>query len=143
MARRFVAKVATTFDAPLPRVWDALVSPDLIRRYMFGTTVVTDWRKGSQVAWKGTWEGKGYEDRGVILELEPLRLIRYSHYSPLSGLPDLPENYHTVTIKLSKKGARTTLSLSQHNNPTEEAREHSEKNWGTMLSNMKGLLEVR
>jgi hypothetical protein len=48
---------------------------------------------------------------------------------PLSGLPDAPEYYHTVTAELSGEGVRTTVSLSQDNNPTEQARGHSEKNW--------------
>jgi len=33
------------------------------------------------------------------------------------------------------------VSLSQDNNPTEEARVHSEKNWETMLVDLKQLLE--
>jgi hypothetical protein len=39
------------------------------------------------------------------------------------------ENYHTVTIDLAPDGARTHVTLSQDNNPTEDARQHSEKNW--------------
>jgi len=37
----------------------------------------------------------------VILKLEPLQTLKYSHFSPLSGLTDKPENYHTVTVELS------------------------------------------
>jgi uncharacterized protein YndB with AHSA1/START domain len=142
MSERLVAKATITIDAPVSKVWNALVRPEMIRRYMFGTRVVTDWKEGSRISWRGTWSGKRYEDKGMVLEFKPLRMMRYSHYSPLTGLPDLPENYHTVTIKLSEKGARTVLSLSQDNNLTEEAREHSEKNWGMVLSKMKELLEV-
>jgi hypothetical protein len=68
-------------------------------------------------------------------------LIQYSHFSPLSGLPDTPENYHTVTVELSSEGIRTLLSLSQDNNPSGQAREHSEKNWRMMLTSLKKLLE--
>lgn len=53
----------------------------------------------------------------------------------------MPENYHTVTIELSGEGAQTTVKLSQDNNATEEAREHSEKNWQMMLDGLKKLLE--
>jgi hypothetical protein len=56
--------------------------------------------------------------------------IQYSHFSPLSGLTEKPENYHAVTIKLSVDGNQTHVSLNQDNNATEEARVHSEKNWG-------------
>jgi len=37
--------------------------------------------------------------------------------------------------------ASTLLSLTQENNATDKAREHSEKNWGVMLTNLKKLLE--
>ena len=141
MDKKLIAKASTTIKAPASRVWDALVDQKMIKQYMFGTNVVSDWKKGSPIVWKGEWQGKAYEDKGVILEVQPERVIRYSHFSPLSGLPEKPENYHTVTIELSGQGAQTVISLSQDNNPTEQAREHSEKNWGMMLGSLKKLLE--
>src|SRR5690242_21911604 len=128
MDKQLIAKASTTINTPIAKVWDALVNPDIIKQYMFGTNVVSDWKEGSSIVWKGEWQGKAYEDKGVILRLEHERMIQYSHFSPLTGLPDKPENYHTVTIELSDEGARTRLSLSQDNNSTEEDREHSEKN---------------
>ena len=86
-------------------------------------------------------DGKKYEDKGVILKLEPGNRIQYIHFSPLTGQPDLPENYHIVTIELSGKGKQTLVSLQQDNNATEEAREHSENNWNMMLVGMKTFLE--
>ncbi len=77
----------------------------------------------------------------MILKLEPGQTIQYSHFSPLSGQPDLPENFHTVTIELSGKGKQTLVSLWQDNNATEEDLEHSEKNWNMMLEGLKKLLE--
>ena len=141
MNRQFIAKASISLDAPLAKVWDALVNPELIRQYMFGTNVVSSWKEGSPIVWEGKWEGKEYEDKGVILKFEPWHLIQYSHFSPLLGLPDAPENYHTVTIDLSRSGARTLLTLSQDNNPSEQARKHSEKNWGMMLASLKKLME--
>jgi len=58
------------------------------------------------------------------------------------GKPNVPENYHTVVVELAEQGERTLVTLSQDNNPTEEAREHSEKNWQTMLDGLKKLLEA-
>jgi uncharacterized protein YndB with AHSA1/START domain len=136
-----IAKVSTTINAPAQKVWDALTDPEVIRQYMFGTSVISDWKQESPIVWKGEWQGKKYEDRGVILKLEPERLIQYSHFSPLSGKPDLPENYHTVTIELVSHGVETAISLSQDNNETDQAREHSEENWKMMLASLKKLLE--
>jgi hypothetical protein len=104
---------------------------------MFGTNMVTDWKEGSPVVWQGEWQGKAYEDKGTLLKIEPERVLQYSHFSPLTGQPDVPENYHTVTIKLSGEGQQTNVWLSQDNNATEEAREDSEKNWQMMLDGLK------
>jgi hypothetical protein len=108
---------------------------------MFGTNVVSDWHEGSPIVWKGEWQGKAYEDNGLILQFKPEQILQYSHFSPLSGLPDRSENYHIVTIELSGGGNQIIVSLSQDNNPTEEARAHSEKNWVMMLTALKNFLE--
>jgi uncharacterized protein YndB with AHSA1/START domain len=141
MEKNLIAKVSININAPSEKVWNALVTPEAIKQYMFGADVVSDWREGSPIVWKGEWQGKSYEDKGMILQLKPGRMIQYSHFSPLSGLPEIPENYHTVTIILSADGNQTHVSLNQDNNATEEARVHSEKNWGMMLSGLKKLLE--
>jgi len=51
------------------------------------------------------------------------------------------DSYHTVTIELSTEGNKTRVVLTQDNNPTEQAREHSERNWNTMLAALKKVLE--
>ena len=113
-----VATASTVVEAPKEEVWEALTDPDLISRYMFGTEVSTDWEVGSSITWKGEWDGRSYQDKGTILELKPRRLLRYSHFSPLSGMADSPENYHTVTIEIAGDGSTTTVHLSQDNNET-------------------------
>lgn len=139
--RGLVAKASIKINASAAKVWEALINPEKIKQYMFGTEVVSDWKEGSSIKWKGEWQGKKYEDKGVILKLKPQRLLQYSHYSPLSGLPDTQQNYHTVTIEISKDGAQTLVSLSQDNNTNEQEREHSENNWKMMLASLKKLLE--
>ncbi len=135
------AKATTTIDTPVANVWRALVTPETIKRYMFGATVVTDWKEGSPILWKGEWKGKPYEDKGEIVRVEPGRTLRYTHWSPLSGLPDVPENRHTVTIELEGQGAHTRVSLSQDGNRTDEERAHSEENWKSMLDGLKKVAE--
>lgn len=136
-----VARATITIDAPVARVWDALVDPDQIREYMFGTNVVSEWEVGSPILWKGEWEGTAYEDKGEILKLEPHKVIQYSHFSPLTGEEDVRENYHTVTIELSREGSETRVTLTQDNNTSEEDRQHAAKNWGTMLQGLKNFVE--
>ena len=141
MEKNLIAKVSISITAPNKKVWDALVDPEAIKQYFFGTTVVSDWHLGSPIIWKGDWEGKPYEDKGVILQFDPERTIQYSHFSPLSGLPDKPENYHTVTVKLSASEDQTIVSLSKDKNGSEVERVHSEQNWGMMLVALKKFME--
>jgi uncharacterized protein YndB with AHSA1/START domain len=141
MPNSLVAKASTIIDAPASKVWTALVDPTAIKQYFFGTTVTSDWKKGSKIMWKGEWKGKAYEDKGVILQFDTGKRLAYSHFSPLSGKPDTPENYHTVTIDLAGEGKRTRVSLSQDNNATEEERDHSTKNWEMMLAGLKKYVE--
>jgi uncharacterized protein YndB with AHSA1/START domain len=136
-----IARASTTIDAPAAKVWDALVNPASIKEYMFGTNVSSDWKEGSAITWKGEWQGKAYEDKGVIRKLDAPRVLQYTHFSPLAGLPDTPENYHTVTVELSDRGAATEVGLSQDNNATEEEKEHSEQNWRMMLEGLKKFVE--
>src|SRR5262245_48168567 len=136
-----LAKASTKINASTQKVWKALVDPKAIKQYMFGTNVVSDWKEGSSITWKGEWQGKPYEDKGKILQLTPGRMLRYSHFSPLSGVPDNPENYHTVAIELSGNGNQTQVTLVQDKNATEEERAESEKNWGMMLSELKKFVE--
>jgi uncharacterized protein YndB with AHSA1/START domain len=139
---KLIAQSAVTIYAATTSVWHALVTPAAIKQYMFDTNVVSDWKEGSAIVWKGVWQGKSYEDKGVILRYTPGRTLQYTHFSPLSGLPDTPESYHTVTIELSGEGTVTRVSLSQDNNPTEQAREHAERNWGMMLAGLKKVVEA-
>lgn len=141
--RDLIARASTTVNAPASAVWRALTDPHMIKQYMFGTAVVSNWQEGGAIAWQGEWQGKRYEDKGVILKLDPGRLIQYSHFSPLSGQPDVPENYHVVTVELRPEGAQTNVSLEQDGNATEEERDHSAKNWAMMLEGLKASVEQR
>jgi uncharacterized protein YndB with AHSA1/START domain len=140
--KNLIAKVSTTVAAPISQVWQALVTPKQIKEYMFGTNVVSDWQEGSSIVWKGEWEGKPYEDKGEILKLEKEKRLQYSHFSPLSGEEDRPENYHNVTIELEKAGDQTEGTLTQDKNENEEVRQHSEENWQMMLDSLKKFIEA-
>ena len=136
-----IATAETDIDASTDQVWTALTDPSQIEKYMFGTHVVTDWEPGSTIVWKGEYEGKRYEDKGELVEVEPGRRLTMTHFSPLSGQDDIPANYHTLVYELEQRGTTTHLSLSQDNNASEEEAEHSRANWQTMLSGLKEVVE--
>jgi uncharacterized protein YndB with AHSA1/START domain len=137
----FVASASVLINAPVEKVWDSLINPDIIKKYMFGSEVISDWEVGSPVRWKGKWQGKSYEDKGTVIRKIPLKTLELTHFSPLSGAADESENYHRLIFNLSSTGPGTTLHLVQDNNPDEISRNHSQENWEMMLQNLKKLLE--
>ena len=141
MNEKFVAKATATINAPASNVWEAITRPHLIKQYLFGTDVISDWKVGSPIIYRGEWEGKPFEDKGTILEMKPERSLISTHWSPLSGAPDTPENYHTVTYNLSATDGSTEVTITQDNNASEEEKQHSEQNWRQVLDGMKKLLE--
>jgi uncharacterized protein YndB with AHSA1/START domain len=132
-----------TIDVPVSRVWEALVTPALIKQYLHGTDVESDWKVNHPITFRGVWKGKSYEDKGVIKQVEPEHMLQYSFWSSLAGKPDKPENYILVTYKLESKGEAETLLTIMADDPNadEKVREHMEQNWSMVLKALKDLLE--
>jgi uncharacterized protein YndB with AHSA1/START domain len=134
-------KKTININAPASDVWKALTDPEIVRRYFFGTDVDSDWKAGSPITYSGLWEGRAYKDKGKIIEIEEEKKLRHTHWSSLSGLSDAPENYFTVMYELKPNGNRTSLTVTQSGNMTDESARHSGSNWQNVLEKMKGLLE--
>ena len=134
-----MARVSITLAAPVERAWDALTRPELIKQYFFGTETETDWRPGSPIYFRGTWQGKAYEDKGKVLEFKKLQRISFSHWSSFSGKPDLPENYQAITYELRTESGSTVVTVNQ--DCSEQEREHCETNWKTVLAGLKKLVK--
>jgi uncharacterized protein YndB with AHSA1/START domain len=139
--KTYTATASTTINAPASKVWEAITKPELIKKYLFDTDVVSDWKVGSPIVYRGKFQGKPFEDKGKILEIEPEKSLVSTHWSPMSGVPDLPENYHKVSYQLSERDGKTDVTILQDNNASEEEKAHSEANWKTVLEGLKKLLE--
>lgn len=140
----FVARAEVDVAAPRRIVWDVLTSNGSRPEILFGARVESEWRLGSAITWSGEYEGRTFEDHGRIVELEDLQepwRIVLTHFSPLSGLPDVPENYHSLRFELDEIDGGTRVTLDQDNNPTREAAEHSQANWAQMLRGVKTVAE--
>lgn len=138
----FEAVARTEVAAPPERVWNAMTEPDQVAQYMMGSRVQTDWKPGSPITWSGEWEGKPYQDKGEVLAVEPGRLLEVTHYSPLTGDEDAPENYHTLRYLLSQGIGGTAVSLTQDGCTSEEQAEQFSKNWQGMLDGLKNVAEA-
>jgi uncharacterized protein YndB with AHSA1/START domain len=138
----YVATARVEIEASPERVWQVLLDPVATKEFMFGSEVETDWQVGSPITWTGEYEGKAYQDKGQVLAVEPGRRLQVTHYSPMSGQPDVPENYHTLTYELRGGNGTTQLTLSQDNNASEEEAEHSRGMWEMLVQGVKKVAEA-
>lgn len=138
-----VARAEVTVDAASDTVWRALTDPEQVRSWMVGTELSTDWQVGSPISWKGQMNDRPYEDKGEVLANDEPRRLSFTHYSPLMGQEDRPENYHTVTYELTPAGGGdgTTVTLSQDGNESQEQAEQFSANWQSMLDALKQTVE--
>ncbi len=136
------SQVQTTINAPPTVVWKALTTASTLKQFFFGSDISTDWNVGSPIYFRGDWKGKPYEDKGNIQAFDVGKRLSFTHWSPLSGMEDRPENYHIVTFDLRPVGGGTEVVLTQTNQNdaeplTPENRKDYDKNWTMVLDGLK------
>lgn len=140
-----LVEVETVVEADAASVWDVLTAR---KSAMFmGADVETDWGPGSPISFTGEFEGKAFKDLGEIRDVEERRRLTFTHYSPTSGKPDVPDSYNLVDVRLEPEGNRTRVRLSQ--TPLGDARPDDQtvaafrRNWEVMLGGLKAAAEER
>lgn len=132
---------STRIDAPIATVWKAITTPEQIKEWFFGVDTESDWQVGSQLVHTGEYQGKPYVDKGEILELESPKRLVHTHWSDVSGKPDMPENYQIVAWDLVERDGGTELTITEENLPSDQAAQTSEAAWAAALKSLKELLE--
>ncbi len=141
MKNNFIAKASVSIDASANAVWKAITTPEMIKKYLMGTNVSTDWKEGSPITYEGEYNGKKYKDKGVIKKFEPGKIFQSTYWSSMGGEEDRPENYNLVTYELENKDGKTVLTISQDNNHSEKEKEQAAENWKAVLAKLKPLVE--
>lgn len=140
--QKLTAHAQVRVKAPKQKVWEALTSPRLIEKYLFGTNAISDWKVGSPLIFKGEWQGKTYEDKGIILASDKPDHFKYTYWSSMAGTADRPENYAEVSYDLKDLGdGETELTVTQNNVADEKIKKHSEENWTMVLAGLKKTVE--
>jgi uncharacterized protein YndB with AHSA1/START domain len=142
-------KNTITIDAPVSKVWDALVNPVQTKKYMFGCEALSSWKKGSELLWRGEYEGKEVIFvKGSIVDIVPEKSLVYTVIDPNSSIPDIPENYLTVTYDLKPLGKQTIFTVTQgdYSKVAEGERRYKEsenngEGWNPILVQIKQLVE--
>jgi hypothetical protein len=56
MNKQIIAEARFPINVRVSRVWDALIDPDVLKQYLFGTNVISNWKEGSPIVRKGEWK---------------------------------------------------------------------------------------
>src|SRR3954470_16898691 len=136
-----IATADVDVAATAQQVWAALTEPEQIAAYMQGSRVTTTWEVGSPITWDGEHDGHAYQDKGEVLTYDEPHVLSVTHYSPMIGQPDEPENYHTLVYTLTASGDGTTVELSQDGCDSEEQAAQFSDNWQSMLDGLKKHIE--
>lgn len=141
MSNKLTAQISIKIGAPAAKVWKVFTDPAMVKQFMFGTNIETDWKKGSPLIYTGEWQGKQYRDKGVIVDIVPEKLLHSTYLSSMSGKEDKPENYNHIIYELKEQDGATVLTVRQTNINSEDELMHSEKNWSMVIEKIKKLAE--
>jgi hypothetical protein len=54
METRPIVKKEPEINAPVAKIWDALINPEIIKEYLYGTQAISEWKEGSPLLFTGT-----------------------------------------------------------------------------------------
>ena len=131
--------ISRGIQADPERVWNAMTDPDLVSEWMMEQPW-SDSNPGSSITWSGEYDGRTFEDRGEIVDIDHTKRLVHTHFSPMSGAEDVPENYHQVEWSLVDRGDSTDLTLKMPIDSDVQAEEFK-SNWETMLDALKEVAE--
>lgn len=136
-----IVAVSSLIHAPTDKVWQTLVTPALIKQWLYNTNAQSDWNVGSLITFRGEWNGKSYLDKGKIISIQPNTLLRHTFWSSNSGKADKPENYVTLTYTIEEKGEMSELVITQSGVRSEKELRHLEENWRKTIDGIKRVAE--
>lgn len=149
MSQPLIVENTITFRAPAAKVWNALTNPAETKKYMFGCEALSDWKEGSPLIWKGTFNGvELVAVKGTIKKIQPGKYLEYTVIDPNNPkIPDLPENYLTVTIDLIEEDGQTLAIVTQGDYSTVADGDNRYKHtvdggWTPILEAIKALVEA-
>ena len=121
--------------ANLHNVWRVFTDPDVTKK--LGGIYISTWKEGESLGWKGE-DGKMYT-HGIILELQPDRLIKHS----LLDMKTKSRVTSVITYIFEEKDTQTLLSATEEFtfDMREEQFEEAVEGWDMALDSVKELAE--
>lgn len=139
--KEYIVKKGISINAEPSIVWDALTDPVKTKKYFFNCKVVSSWKEGSPITFKGRmfWIIP-IKMTGRIIKIEPEKLLQYN----LKNSSDDSSTFSTVTDKLTYKDGKTTLSITDDvgsGGDAEKRYSKSVKGWDKVLKGLKEMIE--
>lgn len=128
----------TYIRATPEKIWEALTTPEFLRKYWFGVQQESDWKPGS--SWTMRMPDIGITDSGEILEVEPPRkmVIKWRN----EFMPELKAaGFSRCTYEIEAQGEVTKLTVL-HESGAQAFIDAVAKGWPMILSSLKSLLET-
>jgi uncharacterized protein YndB with AHSA1/START domain len=123
------------------KVWDTLTRPELVKRWQYGSDLITNWEVGSSIRFRTEWDGKVFEQWGQVLEVQPPELLKYSLFAPRPDLEDKTENYFIMTYLLTTENGKTKLEIIQEDNRPHAKQEDPQGEENSILQSLKNIAE--
>lgn len=132
----YVTYIRTTPE----KLWNALIDPDVTRRYWAETWQESEWSKGA--AWRIMIPDGRVGDSGEVLEIDPPRRLVLSWRNEF--MPELrSEGYSRVSYDLEPEGTLVKLTLTQEIDLSEsKLLAQMSQGWPMLLASLKSLLET-
>lgn len=123
-------------------IFDALTSSDTIVKYFPLHSVVSDWKVGGEVHYKGEANGIPFTDFGTIDVLDRSSQYKYSYWSDNHGTTRTPENQVSICYQITSHENYCTVELTQENIPNTELYEAMNSSiWDFLLQGFKTFME--
>lgn len=123
------------------RLWEAIVSPEVTRRYFYGGRYESTWVTGAP--YRTVLEDGSTPFQGVLLEVDPPRRLVYTfHY--VGDDDTRPEHPSRVTWEIEPRGETCKLTLVHDQFAEGEIVTYTKVGggWPFILSNLKSVLET-
>ena len=115
-----------------------LTNSDEIIRYFPLKPVILNWRKGSEILYKGEIDGTTFTDYGVIDILSRPNRFKYTYWNDNHGTENMLENRLSIDYELSPKDNGTSVIMAQSNLKNEDMYNMMNNSvWDYLLKSMK------
>ena len=140
--KTFSVRKKITIRAKPERVFDALTTSSEIIKYFPLNEIISNWKLGGKVHYKGEVDGNAFTDYGVITEFKRPTAYAYRYWSDNHGTENTPDNHLNISYTLSFINSVTELNLTQSNIKSEEMFNLMDKTvWDMLLSGLKQYIE--